>query len=81
MIKISTFEDWIDYFRQWQKDIGYDPALFGGYKFETKLGELHASDIEFGDLQRAAEVAASHSDPQSIDSRRPDESDRLPGRH
>ena len=25
MIKISTFDDWIDYFRQWQKDIGYDP--------------------------------------------------------
>ena len=24
MIKISTFDDWIDYFHQWQKDIGYD---------------------------------------------------------
>ena len=42
MIKISTFDDWIDYFRQWQHDIGYDPALLGDYKFETKLGELHS---------------------------------------
>jgi benzoyl-CoA 2,3-dioxygenase component B len=51
MIKISTFDDWIDYFRQWQKDIGYDPALLGAYKFETKLGELHGQEIEFGDFK------------------------------
>lgn len=51
MEKISTFDDWIDYFRQWQKDIGYDPALLADYTFETKLGELHAPDIEFGDFK------------------------------
>ncbi|MGB7948423.1 MAG: Phenylacetic acid catabolic protein [Candidatus Binatia bacterium] len=51
MVKISTFDDWIDYFRQWQKDIGYDPALLADYKFETKLGELHSPDIEFGDFK------------------------------
>jgi benzoyl-CoA 2,3-epoxidase subunit B len=51
MIKISTFEDWIDYFQQWQKDIGYDPALLSEHKFETKLGELHSSEIEFGDFK------------------------------
>jgi benzoyl-CoA 2,3-dioxygenase component B len=51
MVKISTFEDWIDYFRQWQKDIGYDPELLGNYKFETKLGELHSPEIEFGDFK------------------------------
>ena len=51
MLKISNFEDWIEYFQHWQKDIGYDPALLGDYKFETKLGELHGSDIEFGDYQ------------------------------
>ena len=51
MTKISTFEDWIDYFRQWQKDIGYDAALLGDYKFETKLGELHTPEIEFGDFK------------------------------
>ncbi len=51
MAKISTFDDWIDYFRQWQKDIGYDPAVLGDYKFETKLGELHSPEIEFGDFK------------------------------
>lgn len=51
MKKITTFDDWIDCFREWQKDIGYDPALLGDYKFETKLGELHSSEIEFGDFR------------------------------
>ena len=51
MARISTFDDWVDYFRQWQKDIGYDPELLGDYKFETKLGEIHTSEIEFGDFQ------------------------------
>jgi len=51
MIRISTFDDWIEYFRQWQKDIGYDPALLGNYQFETKLGEIHAREIEFGDFK------------------------------
>lgn len=51
MIKISSFDDWIDYFHQWQKDIGYDPALLGNYNFETKLGELHSQEIEFGDFK------------------------------
>jgi benzoyl-CoA 2,3-epoxidase subunit B len=54
MNKISTFDDWIEYFRQWQQDIGYDPALLGNYKFETKLGELHSPDIEFGDFRGQA---------------------------
>lgn len=51
MAKISTFDDWIDYFRQWQKDIGYDASLLGDYKFETKLGEVHTGEIEFGDFK------------------------------
>ena len=51
MLKISTFDDWIDYFREWQKDIGYDLSLLGGYKFEAKLDELHSSEIEFGDFK------------------------------
>jgi benzoyl-CoA 2,3-epoxidase subunit B len=54
MVKISTFEDWVDYFRQWQQDIGYDPALLGNYQFETKLGELHSPEIEFGDFKGQA---------------------------
>ena len=54
MVKISTFDDWVDYFRQWQQDIGYDTQLLGDYKFETKLGELHTPEIEFGDFQGQA---------------------------
>jgi benzoyl-CoA 2,3-dioxygenase component B len=51
MTKISTFDDWIDYFHEWHKDIGYDASLLGDYQFETKLGELHTSEIEFGDFK------------------------------
>ncbi len=51
MAKISTFDDWVDYFRQWQKDIGYDPSLLGDYKFETKLADIHSPEIEFGDFR------------------------------
>jgi benzoyl-CoA 2,3-dioxygenase component B len=54
MVKISNFDDWVDYFRQWQQDIGYDTQLLGDYKFETKLGELHTPEIEFGDFQGQA---------------------------
>ena len=51
MTKISTFDDWTDYFHQWRKDIGYDSALVGDYRFETKLGELHSAEVEFGDFK------------------------------
>lgn len=54
MAKITTFEDWVECFRQWQRDIGYDESLLGDYKFETKLGELHSSGIEFGDFKGQA---------------------------
>jgi benzoyl-CoA 2,3-dioxygenase component B len=54
MVKITTFDDWIDYFHQWQADIGYDHELLANYKFETKLGDLHSPDIEFGDFEGQA---------------------------
>ena len=81
MVKISTFDDWIDYFRQWQKDIGYDPALLSDYKFETKLGELHSPEIEFGDFKGQPKWQRVTPDSQSIHTRCLDESDRLPGRY
>jgi benzoyl-CoA 2,3-dioxygenase component B len=49
MAKISTFDDWTDYFRQWQRDIGLDTSKFGDYKFEVKFGPLASDVIEFGD--------------------------------
>ena len=51
MARISTFDDWTDHFREWHKDIGYDSSLLGDYKFETKLGEIHTPEIEFGDFK------------------------------
>jgi benzoyl-CoA 2,3-dioxygenase component B len=67
MAKIATFNDWVEYFRQWQRDIGYDPSLLGDYKFETKLGELHTSEIEFGDFKGQRKWERSEQVPnQSI---------------
>src|SRR6267142_6555204 len=49
MAKISTFDDWTDYFHQWQKDIGLDRSQFDDYKFEVKFGAVPDDTIEFGD--------------------------------
>ena len=51
MNRIATFDDWTDCFREWQKDIGYDADLLGDYRFETKLGDLHSEEVEFGDYR------------------------------
>ena len=49
MTKISTFDDWTDYFHQWQRDIGLDTSKFDDYKFEVKFGAVPSDVIEFGD--------------------------------
>ena len=51
MLKISTFDDWIDYFYGWQKDIGLDAPEFKEYRFEAKYGQLPVNEIEFGDYK------------------------------
>jgi benzoyl-CoA 2,3-epoxidase subunit B len=51
MLRISTFDDWIDYFYGWQKDIGLDAPEFKEYRFEAKYGQLPANEIEFGDYK------------------------------
>ncbi len=48
MLRISNFDDWIDYFYGWQKDIGLDAPEFREYKFEAKYGEGPIAEIEFG---------------------------------
>ena len=40
MRRINTFDDWTDYFRQWQKDIGLDTTRFDDYNFEVKFGPV-----------------------------------------
>src|SRR5205814_10724901 len=51
MLRVSTFDDWIDYFYGWQKDIGLDAPEFREYKFEAKYGQLPHNEIEFGDYK------------------------------
>ena len=51
MLRVSNFDDWIDYFYGWQKDIGLDAPEFRQYKFEAKYGELPSNEIEFGDYK------------------------------
>ncbi len=50
MPRISTFDDWVDLFREWIQDIGVDYPEVRNYKFETKFGQLKTSEIEFGDF-------------------------------
>ncbi|PYS51416.1 MAG: hypothetical protein DMG13_18730 [Acidobacteria bacterium] len=49
LAKISTFDDWTDYFRQWQRDIGLDTSKFEHYKFDVKFGRVRSDVIECGD--------------------------------
>jgi benzoyl-CoA 2,3-epoxidase subunit B len=49
--KISTFDDWIDNFHQWKKDIGLRlPRQHDEFPFEAKYGELKSDEIEYGDF-------------------------------
>ena len=50
MARISTFDDWTDYFHEWQKDIGLDTSKLDGYQFDVKFGEVESDEIEFGDF-------------------------------
>lgn len=53
MKKISTFDDWIDAFREWQKEIGLNLPRHSDYQFEAKYGETKSDLIEFGDFKGA----------------------------
>ncbi len=48
MLRISNFDDWIDYFYGWQKEIGLDAPEFKEYRFEAKYGGVPIPEIEFG---------------------------------
>lgn len=47
---IATFDDWVDYFKKWQDDIGLDRKVFGDYEWCTKFGEIDSGEVEFGDF-------------------------------
>ncbi len=42
MTKMATFDDWIDLFRRWQKDIGFDSSLVKDYPLEAIYEEPQA---------------------------------------
>ncbi len=46
--RIATFDDWVDLFRVWQRDIGVDYPEVVNYKFEAKFGPTRSNEIEFG---------------------------------
>ena len=51
LARIATFDDWIDNFRQWKKDIGLRlPREFDEFPFEAKYGDLRSGEIEYGDF-------------------------------
>jgi benzoyl-CoA 2,3-dioxygenase component B len=51
MEKIASFDDWIDYFHKWQKDIGFDPSLIKDYNFDAIYDEGTGPEIEFGEFK------------------------------
>jgi benzoyl-CoA 2,3-dioxygenase component B len=69
--RVSTFDDWVDYFHQWREDIGYPSDLLGKeYLWETKMGELESDEIEFGHFagQKKWEKVADIPDQRIKDS-------------
>lgn len=46
--RLTTFDDWVDLFRVWQKDIGVDYPEITNYQFEAKFGAMRSNEIEFG---------------------------------
>ncbi len=52
--QVSTFDDWIDLFAEWKKDIGYDEKTFKrflpNYELCPKYETLRYNEIEFGDF-------------------------------
>lgn len=46
--RLSTFDDWVDLFRVWQRDIGVAYPEITNYKFEAKFGPTRSNEIEFG---------------------------------
>ena len=46
---VQTFDDWVDLFRAWRDDIGYDSELLKWFDFDAYYGDV-PTEIEFGDF-------------------------------
>lgn len=49
----TAFGDWMDCFRQWQKDLGIDLSLFGSYSFDVRFAPV-SPEIDFGSFKGAS---------------------------
>jgi len=47
MARITTFDDWVEMFRSWRRDIGVD-EVNAAYRFDAKFGGLESPEIQFG---------------------------------
>jgi len=41
--KIATFDDWMDLFHKWQKDIGFDASQIKNFKFDAYYAVYHVT--------------------------------------
>ncbi len=52
--QLATFDDWVDLFQEWRKDIGFDEKTFRHflptYVLEPKYTACKTTEIEFGDF-------------------------------
>ncbi|SRR5258706_10202046 len=46
--RVNKFDDWVDLFHSWQKDVGIDDPDVTSYEFEAKFGELKSKAITHG---------------------------------
>ncbi|OGT95832.1 MAG: hypothetical protein A3I79_00935 [Gemmatimonadetes bacterium RIFCSPLOWO2_02_FULL_71_11] len=48
MLRVHTFDEWIDLFKSWQTDIGLEAGEIRNFKFDVKFGDPEAETVEFG---------------------------------
>ncbi len=48
MLRVHTFDEWVDLFKVWQTDIGLEARELRDFKFDIKFSEPEAQLIEFG---------------------------------
>lgn len=53
-MRVSTFDDWTDYFQEWQREVGIAEvsssiAGLDRYDFKVGFGDLKSNEVEFGD--------------------------------
>jgi benzoyl-CoA 2,3-dioxygenase component B len=46
--RLNNYDDWQDFFKTWQDDLGLDDDYFLSFKYEPMFGEVEVPEIEFG---------------------------------